>query len=246
MKDPCQPQLLRAPHVTATAGWIWSQQNLPTSTDDNLSGKWMLFPRCGDAVSAWRSVADAGHGGRIWLAKISPQARRESHLICVYTPDFTNQPDVVATVELLAELGLVDRKPSTSPTSSHTWASTARPADVPAAQASTSTYPRTARCVPPRPSTEHTSSWRAGQVDHDAALCSTSLTPIPKHIVPPNPGALSFRADSRASAESRQFGTRSASVRLGPPGQPTDRPCGAERSVSVAPERSRNALGGVA
>jgi hypothetical protein len=110
MKDSCQPQLLRAPHVTATAGWIWSQQNLPTSTDANLSGKWMLFPRCGDAVSAWRSVADAGHAGRIWLAKISPQARRDSHLICVYTPDFTNQPDVAASVELLAELGLVDRK----------------------------------------------------------------------------------------------------------------------------------------
>jgi hypothetical protein len=110
MQDPCRSDLLRTPHVTPTPGWIWSQHNPPADTDETLSGKWMLFPPCGDAVQAWRTVAEAGHAGRIWLAKISPQARRDGHLICVYTPDFTDVANVEATVTLLVELGLVERR----------------------------------------------------------------------------------------------------------------------------------------
>ena len=73
---------------------MWSRQNAPISTDQHRSGKWMLFPRCGQAVPAWRIVVQAGDDGKILLAKISPQATRGSHLICVYTPDFTDQPKV--------------------------------------------------------------------------------------------------------------------------------------------------------
>jgi hypothetical protein len=35
-----------------------------------------VFPRCGRAVPAWRIVAQAGHDGQIWLAKISPRTIR--------------------------------------------------------------------------------------------------------------------------------------------------------------------------
>jgi hypothetical protein len=54
-------------------------------------------------------VAQAGHDGQIWLAKIAPQATRGSHLICVYTPDFTDQADVESVVQRLDQLGLVER-----------------------------------------------------------------------------------------------------------------------------------------
>jgi hypothetical protein len=109
MSDPCQADLIRVPHVTAQAGWIWSRQNAPIGGDEDRSGKWMLFPRCGRAVPAWRIVAQAGQDGQIWLAKISPDATRGSHLICVYTPDFTGQADVETVVQLLDNLGLVQR-----------------------------------------------------------------------------------------------------------------------------------------
>jgi hypothetical protein len=109
MSDPCQPELIRTAHVTAQHGWVWSRQNPPFSSDENRSGKWMLFPRCGQAVSTWRILAQAGHNGQIWLAKISPSATRGRHLICVYTPDFTDQVDVESAVRRLDNLGLVER-----------------------------------------------------------------------------------------------------------------------------------------
>jgi hypothetical protein len=109
MSDPCQPDLIRTPHVTAQAGWVWSRQNAPISSDENRSGKWMLFPHCGQAVAVWRIVAQAGQDGQIWLAKISPRATRGSHLICVYTPDFTDRADVETVVQRLDNLGLVER-----------------------------------------------------------------------------------------------------------------------------------------
>src|SRR5205823_6201233 len=70
---------------------------------------WMLFPRCGQAVPTWRITAQAGHDGHIWLAKISPRASRGSHVICVYTPDFTDWGDVETVVQRLDDLGLVER-----------------------------------------------------------------------------------------------------------------------------------------
>ena len=69
----------------------------------------MLFPQYGQAVPAWRIVAQAGHDGQIWLAKISPRATRGRHLICVYTPDFTDRADVETVVRRLDNLGLVER-----------------------------------------------------------------------------------------------------------------------------------------
>jgi hypothetical protein len=92
-------------------GYVFARQrqNAPASFDQNRPGKWMLFPRCGQAVTAWRIVAQAGHAGHIWLAKISPRATRGRHLICIYTPDFTDRADVETVVQRLDNLGLVER-----------------------------------------------------------------------------------------------------------------------------------------
>ncbi|SRR6266851_5223458 len=109
MRDPCQTDLIRTPHVTVQSDWVWSRQNAPISADESRPGKWMLFPRCGQAVPAWRIVARAGADGQIWLAKISPRASRASHLICVYTPDFTDRAEVETVVQRLDDLGLVER-----------------------------------------------------------------------------------------------------------------------------------------
>jgi len=110
MRDPCESALAAAPHVTARDGWLWSQQNPPADSDERLPGKWMLFPTCADAVTTWRHVAETCRAGRIWSAKIAPRTSSNGHLICVYTPDFTNQADVQAIAVLLDTLGLVRKR----------------------------------------------------------------------------------------------------------------------------------------
>jgi hypothetical protein len=109
MRDPCQADLSRTPHVSAHAGWVWSRQNMPVHTDEKRCGKWMLFPRCGQAVPVWRVVAQVGEDGQIWLAKIALRASRGSHVICVYTRDFMDRDEVEAAVVRLDDLGLVER-----------------------------------------------------------------------------------------------------------------------------------------
>jgi len=109
MTDPCQAELIHTPHAKAHAGWVWSRRNAPVSTDANRSGKWLLFPRCGRAGPAWRIVAQAGEDGQIWLAKVAPRASRGSHVICVYTPDFTDRAVVETVVVRLDDLGVIER-----------------------------------------------------------------------------------------------------------------------------------------
>jgi Bles03-like protein len=106
VRDPCEPTLAATPHTSAAAGWFWSQPNPPKQANDLLPGKWMLFPGCADAVATWRIVANAGHDGQIWTAKIAPRAQGTSHLICVYTPDFTDLAEVEAVALRLDGLGL--------------------------------------------------------------------------------------------------------------------------------------------
>lgn len=97
------------PRSTAARGWYWSPSNPPEVTDQYLPGKWMLFPPCGAAVSAWQAVVTAAARGSIWQAKIAPHAANEGHLICVYTPDFRDQPGAERIAVLLDDLGLVQR-----------------------------------------------------------------------------------------------------------------------------------------
>ena len=110
MRDPCEIALAATPHVTAAAGWLWSEQNPPEDIDEHLPGKWMLFPPCQEAVAAWRVVVQTSRAGDIWSAKIAPQARSRGHLICVYTPDFTKQVEVERVALVLNDLGLVQRR----------------------------------------------------------------------------------------------------------------------------------------
>jgi len=109
VRDSCTSALAGTPHVTAGGGWLWSYQNPPESQNENLPGKWMLFPGCVDAVAAWRCIAEAASTGHIWSAKISPSASSNGHLICVYTPDFTDWAGVEAIAVRLDSLGLVHK-----------------------------------------------------------------------------------------------------------------------------------------
>ncbi|KAH0366973.1 DUF1917-domain-containing protein, partial [Aureobasidium melanogenum] len=84
------------------------------------SGKWMLFPKPEDVNRVWKLVAEAVVDGRLGdTAKVAPadppnpfgaaQKQQASHLICVYTRDFSDLDDVRRVLEELIELGLAPR-----------------------------------------------------------------------------------------------------------------------------------------
>ncbi|KAI5206294.1 hypothetical protein AUEXF2481DRAFT_76060 [Aureobasidium subglaciale EXF-2481] len=89
-----------------------------------INGKWMLFPSPEDVNRMWKLVAEAVVDGRLGdTAKVAPagppnpfaggsQKKQSSHLICVYTKDFSDLDDVLRALEELVELGLAPRNAS--------------------------------------------------------------------------------------------------------------------------------------
>ncbi|THZ60002.1 DUF1917-domain-containing protein [Aureobasidium pullulans] len=83
------------------------------------SGKWMLFPKPDDVNRVWRLVAEAVVDGRLGdTAKVAPadppnpftgEQKQSSHLICVYTKDFSDLDDVRRVLAEMVELGLAPR-----------------------------------------------------------------------------------------------------------------------------------------
>jgi hypothetical protein len=80
----------------------------------------MLFPSPQDVNRVWRIVAEAVVDGRLGdTAKVAPAdppnpfvaapKKQSSHLICVYTRDFSDLEDVKRVLEELIELGLAPR-----------------------------------------------------------------------------------------------------------------------------------------
>jgi len=73
-------------------------------------GKWMLFPSSTDLPRYWRVVAEATSQGRLGpVSKVGtydPYDGKDETLICVYTYDFTDMPDVRRVLDELLELNL--------------------------------------------------------------------------------------------------------------------------------------------
>lgn len=85
-----------------------------------ITGKWMLFPKPKDVNRVWRLVAEAVIDGKLGdTAKVAPAdppdrfsaatKQQASHLICIYTRDFSDLDDVRRVLEGLMELGLAPR-----------------------------------------------------------------------------------------------------------------------------------------
>ena len=71
-------------------------------------GKWMLFEKPKVIDSVWAKIAEATVDGKLGCAaKVSPSSFNQStHLICVYTRDFTNKQEVLQLLQGIHALGL--------------------------------------------------------------------------------------------------------------------------------------------
>jgi len=75
----------------------------PTATDldelarqfNRLTGKWLVFARHSQIDALWSGIASATHAGTLGIsAKVSPRNDEDSHVICIYSRDYTDKSDV--------------------------------------------------------------------------------------------------------------------------------------------------------
>ena len=72
-----------------------------------LTGKWMVFAQFDRIDFVWSRIASATHAGTLGIsAKVSPRADSGSHVICIYTGDYTDKDDVDKVRGGLRRLGM--------------------------------------------------------------------------------------------------------------------------------------------
>lgn len=73
-----------------------------------LTGKWCIFASPDRVDTAWEAVKSAVAAGKLLCAKVSTayaRGQRAQHVICVYTRNWEDVPDMLATRTVLCELG---------------------------------------------------------------------------------------------------------------------------------------------
>jgi hypothetical protein len=72
-----------------------------------LTGKWLVFAPHATVDALWRCIASATHAGTLGhFSKISPRSDDDSHVICVFTRDYTNMSEVKKIRNGLRRLGV--------------------------------------------------------------------------------------------------------------------------------------------
>jgi Domain of unknown function (DUF1917) len=72
-----------------------------------LGGKWLVFAATAGVDALWRRIATATHAGTLGTAaKVSPRSDSGSHVICVFTRNYTDADDVHRVRNGLRRLGV--------------------------------------------------------------------------------------------------------------------------------------------
>ncbi len=74
----------------------------------DTTGKWCIFVPPSDVDTAWEKIKGALEQNQLLYAKVSTALRamgRDTHVICVYTDDWTNMPDLMRARDVLRLLG---------------------------------------------------------------------------------------------------------------------------------------------
>lgn len=104
---------------TKTTRSYWIQQDRPGTTAGagaaEEAGKWLIFLPPEEADEAWKKIRDAtvdgrlGIGAKVSTAKENEDAHDDRKVIYVFTPDWSDEADVMRVREELKKLGFVDR-----------------------------------------------------------------------------------------------------------------------------------------
>jgi len=97
------------PSKDLSRDWIYAASpGLTSFSSTDRSGKWCIFRPAAEIDAAWAVIQRLAAAGEILLAKVSTRAHAAhfaSHVICVYTEDWTNAAQLLATREALRSAG---------------------------------------------------------------------------------------------------------------------------------------------
>jgi hypothetical protein len=104
------------PSNTTDTYWLLAGASVGTcSAATTKSGKWFVFVSRKSVDEVWAKIARATVEGRLgYLSKVSTAKPKSfgraasSRVICVYTHDWTDEPDVFRVRQSLRELGITE------------------------------------------------------------------------------------------------------------------------------------------
>jgi len=87
----------------------------PHDTEDEKAGKWLIFQPLAEIDASWQKIRDATRSGTLGIsakvstAKENPDSRDDRKVIYVFTPDWSDEEDVMRVRNELRNLGFLDR-----------------------------------------------------------------------------------------------------------------------------------------
>jgi hypothetical protein len=92
----------------------WHYKKSPSYNDfasTAAAGKWCIFVSPAEVDEEWSKIRGAIENDQLMCAKVSTALRgmsRDGHVICVYTRDWADRPDLMRAREVLRSLGFRD------------------------------------------------------------------------------------------------------------------------------------------
>lgn len=99
------------PSLDRSAAWKLVGAPGQAFYSDDKSGKWCVVVPVSAVDAAWDRIKAAVAAGQFPCAKVSTayaRGERTTHVICVYTRDWSDQADLMASRQVLHELGFTE------------------------------------------------------------------------------------------------------------------------------------------
>lgn len=82
--------------------WLYARNNKYENVDHKKVGKWMLFLPKDKVNVVWDKIKMAVANGELWDSKVSTtNTEKTSHVIIIYTKDYTDLNDVIQVLDYL-------------------------------------------------------------------------------------------------------------------------------------------------
>jgi hypothetical protein len=100
------------PSEDLSRGWhLKTSPGCKSFTSGDMTGKWCIYVPPADVDAAWEKIKDALEQNQLLCAKVSTALRsmgRDTHVICVYTTNWTDMQELMRVRDVLRTLGFLE------------------------------------------------------------------------------------------------------------------------------------------